>query len=256
MKLFYKEYGSGGKPLIILHGMLGNGRNWHTIATRLAERRRVIVPDLRNHGRSPHSDSHTLADMVEDVYELQRDVEALPAVILGHSMGGLVAMEMAFRVPEAVQGIVVVDIAPRPHRAGVADVLEAMAAIPLGSLQTKKEVEEQLARAIASPLVRQFILTNLLITESGLKWRVNLPVLQSFLVESQAYRPAPGDQYDGPALFIRGGRSGYIHDEDLPLLRHHFPRVRLETAEEAGHWVHYEAPEKLLKWVEEFLAQI
>ncbi|MDQ7052826.1 MAG: alpha/beta fold hydrolase [candidate division KSB1 bacterium] len=258
MKLFYKEYANDRAELtlIILHGLLGSGRNWHTIATRLSERYRVIVPDMRNHGRSPHSETHRLADMVEDVYELQQDTGALPAVILGHSMGGLVAMEMAFRVPEALQGLIVVDIAPRPHRARVADVLEAMTGVRLHDLQTKKEVDEALAQAIASPVVRQFVLTNLMAAETGFQWRVNLPVLQRFLIESQSYRPAPTDMYEGPTLFIRGGKSGYIRDEDFSLLQHHFPRVRLETVPDAGHWVHYEAPDTLLRLVVEFLQEV
>lgn len=256
MKLFYKSYGQGPVQVVIIHGLLGSGRNWHTVAGRLGERYRVIVPDMRNHGRSPHAASHHLSDMVEDVYELLQDLDAVPAVVMGHSMGGLVAMEMAFRTPEVLQGVIVIDIVPRPHRAGVSDVLEAMAQIQVNSLESKKEAEEALARAIDNPVVRQFVLTNLVVTEAGLQWRINLPVLQAFLIESQAYRPSPTDVYEGPALFIRGGKSNYIQDDDFALIRHHFPRVRIETVEKAGHWVHYDAPDELMAIIEKFLADL
>ncbi|RMD91570.1 MAG: alpha/beta fold hydrolase, partial [Calditrichaeota bacterium] len=175
---------------------------------------------------------------------------------LGHSMGGLVAMEMAFRVPEALRGVIVVDIAPRPHYARVSDVLEAMSRIQVRTLESKKEVDQELAKAIAEPEVRQFVLTNLIVSESGLNWRINLPVLQAFLVESQAYQPAPTDIYEGPALFIRGEKSGYIRDQDFTMIQHHFPAASFKTVPEAGHWVHYENPEALIQFVEEFLQQI
>jgi len=256
MELFYKTYGQGGPPLVILHGLLGSGRNWHTVAQRLAPQRRVIVPDLRNHGRSPHSPEHSLLDMAQDVVDLQQRLDAAPAVIMGHSMGGMVAMTLAFHMPEVVHGLIVVDIGPRPHRGGVHQVLAVLSRLDLSAMTGKEQVDAALRADIPSTLVRQFLLTNLVTTPKGLRWRVNLPVLQAFLAESDAYRPAPLDVYDGPALFIRGGQSDYIRDDDFDLIRHHFPHANIETVANAGHWVHYEAPQALLALVEGFFREL
>ena len=252
MELFYKTYGQGEPALVILHGLLGSGRNWHTVAKRLAQHRRVIVPDLRNHGRSPHSPQHGLLDMAQDVVDLQHRLDAAPAVILGHSMGGMVAMAMSFHMPEVVRGVIVVDIALRPHRGGVHEVLEVLSRLDLAAMAGKDEVDAALRVSIPSTLVRQFILTNLVTTADGLQWRVNLPALRAFLTESQAFRPAPLDIFEGPALFIRGGQSDYLRDADFDLIRHHFPNARIETVANAGHWVHYDAAAALIALVQDF----
>lgn len=255
MKLFYKEYGRGDTPIIILHGLLGSGRNWHSIAASLAEQHRVIVPDLRNHGRSPHSAEHHISDMVIDIVDLQHKLSATPAVVLGHSMGGLVLMELAFRAPEQLAGAIIADIVPKPHLSGVSLVLEAMSKLELGSFSEKQEIDEALARAIDDPLVRQFVLTNVAADGDGFRWRVNLPALQRFLLESNAYRPGPTDVFDGPTLFVRGGRSNYIEESDFPLIKHHFPGADIKTVADAGHWVHYEAPAQMLKLIETFVKE-
>lgn len=254
MQLFYKEYGHGDMPIIILHGLLGSGRNWHSIAASLAERHRVIVPDLRNHGRSPHSDEHHISDMVIDIVDLQHKLSATPAVVLGHSMGGLVVMELAFRAPEQLAGAIVADIVPKSHLSGVSLVLEAMSKLDLASFAEKQEIDEALARAIADPLVRQFVLTNVA-GDDGFRWRINLPALQRFLPESNAYRPGPTDVFNGPTLFVRGGRSDYVTESDFPLIKHHFPEAEIETIAEAGHWVHYEAPAQMLQLIETFMKE-
>lgn len=256
MELFQREYGSKNPPIVILHGILGSSRNWHTIASKLANNNRVIAPDMRNHGQSPHSEVHRLTDMVADVLELQRALGATPAILLGHSMGGLVGMQTAFQASEKVLGLIVVDIAPRPHRAGVVQVIEAMARMRLHQLQSKRDAESALVNAIRNPETVQFVLTNLIIGEGGSRWRVNLPALQEFLIDSQAYQPAPTEIYTGPTLFVRGEKSNYLREEDLPMIQRHFPQARLETVAGAGHWVHYEAPDEVTVLVEEFVATI
>lgn len=252
MELFCKEYGSGNSHLIILHGLLGSGRNWHSVCASLAEKRHIIVPDMRNHGRSAHTDEHHIADMVGDVLELQNRFGLNSAFLLGHSMGGLAAMDYAFHAPERTAGLIVVDIPPRPHQARVAFVLDAMAGVKLEEMNSKSDVDDALTAAIPDPVVRQFVLMNLQSGAEGLRWRVNAPVLREFLLESQAYKPAPTSVFEGPALFIRGGRSGYVRDEDFPIIRRHFPNARIETIEEAGHWVHHDAPGEILRLVDGF----
>ncbi len=256
MELFYRRYGESGTPLFILHGLLGSGRNWHSIAKALAGRAQVVVPDMRNHGRSPHSPEHTFAAMVEDIVALkQRLFPGRHVVVLGHSMGGLVTMEMAFQAAEHLAGVIIVDIAPRPHLGGVHAVLDAMMKIDPQQFADKKAIDAALAADIPSALVRQFVLTNISSDAHGMRWRVNLPVLREFLTVSRAYQPAPGDSYAGPALFIRGERSDYIRDQDFETIRGFFPQAELVTAPAAGHWVHYENPEILLRSVRDFLAK-
>ncbi len=256
MELFFKDYGKGNRGLLILHGLLGSGRNWHTISSSLSQKRRVIAPDLRNHGRSPHSKEHHVFDMASDVIELQNKLHLKPSVILGHSMGGAVAIELALHSPEYVDGLVVVDIFPKPHRSSVLFVLNAMAEINLRDFSSKQEVDRLLARSIADPAVRQFVLTNLQSTSSGLQWRINLDVLLQFLRESQKQSLGPADVYDGPTLFIRGERSNYVLDEDIPDIKHHFPQAEILTIPNAGHWVHHDAPNEMLAAVEKFLERI
>lgn len=256
MELFYKNYGSRPAELIVLHGLLGSGRNWHTVCAGLAEKRGILVPDMRNHGRSPHAAEHHLADMVDDVLELQNRHEIQRSFLLGHSMGGLVTMDFAFRHPERVTGLIVIDISPRPHRATVAFVLDAMLGIDLRQMRSKNAIDEALARSIPDPLVRQFVMTNLHTTDAGFAWRSNVPALKAFLLESKAYQPAADNIFQGPALFIRGGRSDYVRDADFATIRHHFPEVQFETVEGAGHWVHHEAPEAILQIVSRFVDQV
>ncbi len=257
MELFYRRYGNSGTPLFILHGLLGSGRNWHGIAKALADQARVVVPDMRNHGRSPHAPDHTFVDMVDDVLELHRTLfPGEKAVVLGHSMGGLVAMEMAFQAAEYLAGVIVVDIAPRPHLGPVHSVLDAMLKIDPAQFSSKKEIDAALARDIPNTLVRQFVMTNITLEGEHFRWRVNLPVLHRFLSLSREYEPAPTDLFDGPALFIRGERSDYIRDEDFELIRHYFPKAELLTAPGAGHWVHYENPHMLLQAVQDFLSRL
>lgn len=253
MELFYKEYGTSGAELIVLHGLLGSGRNWHAVCSSLAEKSRIIVPDMRNHGRSPHSSKHHIADMVSDVLDLQNRHNMSKSFILGHSMGGLVAMDFAFHVPNRTRGVIVVDISPRPHRGAVAFVLDAMAALELSEMRSKNEIDEALAISISNPLVRQFVMTNVMSDGGHFKWRANVPVLKAFLLESQAYEPAVGSVFEGPALFIHGGRSDYVRDEDFELIRHHFPQARIEKVADVGHWVHHEAPDAILSLVNAFI---
>jgi pimeloyl-ACP methyl ester carboxylesterase len=253
MELFCKEYGTGDSHLIVLHGLLGSGRNWHTICSGLADKHHVLAPDLRNHGHSPHSEEHHISDMVDDVLDLQQKFHASPSAVLGHSMGGLAAMDFAFYTPEKTAGLIIVDIPPRPHQASVAFVLDAMAGVKLEEMNSKNEVDDALTAAIPDPVVRQFVLTNLRYDANGFRWRVNVPVLQKFLLESQAFQPAPTSLFEGPALFIRGGRSGYVRDEDFPIIHRHFPNARIETIEKAGHWVHHDAPDEILWLVDGFM---
>ncbi|KAA3610970.1 MAG: alpha/beta fold hydrolase [Calditrichaeota bacterium] len=255
MKLFQQIYGEDDPAIIILHGILGSGRNWHTAAKILAANHRVIVPDLRNHGRSPHSDMHRIAGMVDDVISLQQQTQASPSILLGHSMGGLIACEVAFQSSMTVQALIVVDITPRSHRGDVIKILTAMKNIDLSSIKNKNEVDEKLSPSIPDPIIRQFILTNLS-TDGEFKWRVNLPALYDYLIDMRAYSPAPSNVYNGPALFLRGERSDYIQQADEKIIQQHCPQAEIVTIPNAGHWVHYDNLPALVSEVKSFIEKV
>ncbi len=241
----------------MLHGLFGSAANWRSIASSLVQTERgrwqVILPDLRNHGASPHTPSHHYGEMMADVLSLmdQRGIER--AHILGHSMGGKVAMLMASRAAERVASLIVVDIAPREYAPLHLDLLSAMQAMPLHALTTRVDASRWLETRIAHPLVREFLLTNLVRDADGrLHWRINLPTLDMAYHDLNAM-PFLDRLYDGAALFIRGGHSDYVRDADLPLIRQSFPQACVVSLPLAHHWPHIEAPKAFLAALQAFL---
>lgn len=255
MKLHFRSYGSG-RPLIILHGLFGSLNNWHTLAGRLAEGRLVLSVDLRNHGDSPHSEEFSFQAMAEDLREFMDDRGLTRASLLGHSMGGKTAMEFALRYPSAVEGLVVIDIAPRAYPPGHDEILDAMASLDLSAYASRSAIEKALEPLISDLRVRQFVLTNLRRVEEGrYNWKINLSSLRSNYAEIIKAQNSE-TPFRGPTLFIRGGNSYYIRPEDVTSLLELFPSATVSTISGAGHWVHADAPEKLLPLVEEFLSKL
>ena len=249
---------SAGVPLVILHGFLGAGGNWHTLARRFATRRTVLVPDARNHGRSPHTDAFSYEAMAADVGAVL-DAHGLDrAAFVGHSMGGKTAMHLALTRPERVERLVVVDIAPGVSPASHAPILDALAEIDLARLTQRAEVEAALASNVPDADTRGFLLKSLQRTPDGFRWALNVPVLRAHTGTVGAgiagTLPASIRPYAGPTRFVRGGRSRYVTDADLPEIERLFPTADLVTIEGAGHWVHAEAPDALFEAVEAFLA--
>ncbi|RTQ53555.1 alpha/beta fold hydrolase [Hymenobacter gummosus] len=253
--LHYREQGQG-RPLVVLHGLFGTLDNWQTLARRWAEQFRVILVDLRNHGRSPHSEEHSYTLMAQDVLALFEQLQ-LPAdtTLLGHSMGGKVAMRFALDNPERVRQIVVVDIAPRFSDMEHQDeVIEGLNALDFKSIENRQQADDALAQHIRQVDTRQFLLKNLYRREdNSFAWRINLPVLTAAVAalgeEIKADQP-----FLKPALFIRGGKSDYVTAEDklhgIPAL---FPNSQVETVVDAGHWVHAEKPEEVYQLVTAFV---
>ncbi len=254
MKLHYSEYGGPKWTLLILHGLLGSERNWHTVARRLTPDFHMIIPDLRNHGQSGHDEEHGIQVMCDDIEELVEDLDLDPFFLLGHSMGGHVAMEYAYRHPGRLKGLVIEDIAPRGYASGLVDILEGMSALHLSNYREKKHVEEALRTAIPDPAVRHFVLTNLVRNGDRLYWRVNLPALLEFTQnEIRRFESTPGDVYDGPTLFVGGMNSKYRLDADEHVIRRHFPTAEIRMVENAGHWIHHEAADVFCDIVKRFL---
>jgi esterase len=255
MDLHYKTFGQG-PPLIILHGLLGSLDNWQSLGKQLAESHTVFLVDQRNHGRSPHHEEIDYALMAEDLREFMEKHWIYEAVLLGHSMGGKTAMRFALDHPDMVERLIVVDIAPRAYPPHHQHIFDALLAIDLSKAESRQAVEEALVRILNEPAsMPQFLMKNLTREKDGrFRWKMNLPALHRqlgrLMEEIRAEEPC-----DKPALFVRGALSNYVADDDLRDIQALFPRARLETAAGAGHWVHADAPERLLELITDFLAE-
>ncbi|HEX4349676.1 MAG TPA: alpha/beta fold hydrolase [Verrucomicrobiae bacterium] len=252
MQLYFKESGQG-QPVILLHGLFGSSDNWHTIAARLAEKFHVFAPDQRNHGQSPHSAEMDYPLMAADVDEFftARGVES--AMVIGHSMGGKTAMQLALQFPQRVHKLVVADIAPRAYAPAHDKIFAALLALDLASFQNRTQMEEALAPEIPGLVLRRFLLKNLGRSPAGgFFWKINLQGLAEnyWRLREPVIGAGP---FTGPTLFIRGGKSDYVQAEDEPLIREWFPAARIETIAEAGHWLHADKPEEFLRLVLGFL---
>ncbi len=252
MLLNFKEYGSG-EPLIILHGFLGSLDNWHTLATKFGAYFRTFAIDQRNHGKSFHSESHSLQTMVDDLKEFIQYHNLKNVNLLGHSMGGKVVMEFALQNPDLANKIIVADIAPRKYKAGHDDVFAALHAVDLSKIETRKQAEEAMIPYLPDFGVRQFVLKNLDRNENGdYKWKMNLRVLYRDY-EEVTKEIEGGRSFENPVLFLKGSNSLYIKETDIPKISELFPYFKLETIENAGHWLHAEQPEKVYQLVINFL---
>jgi esterase len=253
MRIHFQSYGHGD-PLIILHGLFGSLENWHSISQKLAPDFQVLPVDQRNHGRSPHVAEMSYQLMSEDLKEFVVEQKLGAVHLLGHSMGGKTAMLLALTYPESVQKLVVVDIAPRAYSERHREILSALSSLDLSSFKSRAEMESQLASSIPDLAVRRFLLKSVKRDEAGaFYWQMNLPAIEANYArlseEIASQRP-----FEKPTLFIRGERSNYIRDEDLPAIKKLFPRVEHCKIAGAGHWVHAEAPEAFLRTVREFLS--
>lgn len=245
MDLFSRDLGGAGRPpLVLLHGILGSSRNWQTAGRDLAVRYHVRALDLRNHGGSPQAEEMTYGAMVDDVVAWL-DAQGLGRVtLLGHSMGGKVAMLLACRHPERVERLVVVDIAPKDYDWGGRQRREfaAMNALELAGLRSRAEAEGRLEAAVPDWALRKFLTTNLERTGDGpWRWTVNLPALTEALPALEKNSLGPADRFAGPARFIVGGKSAYVRPADQAAIHAHFPAARIETIPESGHDPHMQA---------------
>lgn len=241
MLLHYREIGSG-KPLMILHGLFGFSDNWQTHAKKLSEYFRVILVDLRNHGHSPWSEDFSYELMASDVHELTEHLNLDKFILLGHSMGGKVAMHYAQQWEDKLEKLIVVDIGIKEYPMHHQHILAGMHAVDPIKIKARSEAETLLHTYIDSEGVIQFLLKNLYWKEKGvLAWRMNLKVLEREMNEILA--AVPSFEVLTPTLFIRGELSNYIIDDDWQDIEQLFPDSDLVTIANAGHWVHAEAPE-------------
>ncbi|MFZ9981037.1 MAG: alpha/beta fold hydrolase [Cyclobacteriaceae bacterium] len=251
MQLFHRVYGSG-KPVVILHGLFGSSDNWMTQARMLGEHYSVYTIDLRNHGLSPHNDRHDYEAMAEDVRAFIKTQNLVPAAVIGHSMGGKVAMKLAIDHPELVSKLVVVDIVPKVYPPHHNRIVEGLLSLHPENLTTRQEADEKLSAFVTQPDVRQFLLKNLSRKpEGGFSWKINLKVIADNM-EDVLGDPVHGPAFMGPVLFLMGSRSDYFKPGDEVRISNHFPDNRIDFLD-TGHWLQAEQPKAFVKKVSEFL---
>ncbi len=260
MKLNFKELGEENTQngsLVIIHGLFGMLDNLMTIGRKFAEKYHVYLLDLRNHGRSEWDEAHTYADMALDLHQfIQNQQINQPLFVLGHSMGGKVAMQFAANYPTGLTKLIVVDIAPRAYSVHHQSILDALNSIDLQQISHRNEAEEVMVKAGLDIGTQQFLMKNLYRTEDDkFAWRMNLAVLTEKIAsvgEELHYR----FPIELPTLFVRGGKSQYIQNEDDTAIKDIFPAVQIVTVAGAGHWVHAEKPEQMYAVVMAFLNEI
>lgn len=257
MALFYREYGNaqeGRPPLVFLHGLFGSSANWRGIARRFEDRYRVLVPDLRNHGQSPHHDDVSYAAQVLDVLDLFERLDVSTAILVGHSMGGKLAMHLALSEGARVAGLVCVDISPvRYPEDRFGPIFEGLAAVAPDTLESRRQADERLSEFQPIRAVRSYLLQNLLKESSGWRWRLNLSALEQGMPIISDFDVPADVSYLGQAVFAYGGSSPYVKPEHAERIRQLFPYARLRQIAGAGHWVYADQPDAFSNVLDRFL---
>lgn len=242
-----------GKPLLILHGFLGSGDNWITLGRKFSENFEVHLIDLRNHGRSFHDDEMDIEVMCQDILNYCEHYNIENINIIGHSMGGKVAMHLAVHHPILVAKLIIVDIAPKAYKRRHDFIFKALQAVDFSKQKTRQEVDTVIAKFIEKESYRQFLMKAVFRkTRETLAFRFNLSVfIENYgnIIETLP----PYSQYEGPVLFLKGSLSDYILDSDLPLIEAHFPNSELIEINNASHWLHAEKPIIFYNTCSEFL---
>lgn len=253
MQLNYKEFGAG-QPMVILHGLYGSSDNWQTHGKKLAKYFHVFILDLRNHGLSGWSNTHTYKSMAADVYEFITEHQLRDVILMGHSMGAKVAIEYAVAYPETLKHLIAVDMGikaypyPKEHERRI----RGLEAINLSTLTSRREANEQLAQYEEHNTIRMFLLKNLYRkTQNQWAWHFNLPVLAKSLNEIVSVSPRKETKIN--TLFIHGGKSDRVLPSDYSDIQKVFPLVQFYKIPSADHWIHAEAPEEFLKAILDFL---
>lgn len=255
MKLYANVIGRSGKPLLILHGLFGMGDNWKTLGKRFSEEYgfQVHLIDLRNHGRSPHTEEFNYTVMAQDIQEYCQNQNFDKIVLIGHSMGGKTAMHFAVNSPELLEALVVVDIAPKYYPPHHQTILKGLNALQEQNFSSRRKADKVLQNYIDNQGIRQFLLKNLYWKEKGkLALRMNLPVIEHY-IDEVGKAIAEKQYYNKATLFVKGQNSAYIQREDRALLKKHFPKSQLLSIKNADHWVHAEKPDEFFDGVVGFL---
>lgn len=258
----YKVFGQG-QPIIIIHGLYGMSDNWLPFAKRVQSQYRVYLVDVRNHGSSPHTETHTYEDICSDILLFLKNHNIEKATLMGHSMGGKAAMLFALQNPERVSSLIIVDIAPVNYQSQMcdsqiynhSDIIKAMLKLEVGKIKNRTEAEVSLNQYVDDIRTTRFLLKNLVKTEEGYRWRLNLKTLQSFLTnivagfDSKNLEPVTLF----PVLALKGSNSNFITYEGEKAICKYFPLAKIVTIKGAGHWLHAEKPDEFYETVNSFL---
>jgi pimeloyl-ACP methyl ester carboxylesterase len=251
MILNHKIIGEG-EPLIILHGLFGMLDNWQRFAKQISERYQVILVDQRNHGKSFRSEEFNYDLLANDIIRLMDHLSIEQAHILGHSMGGKTTMEIATKFPQRVDSFIVVDIAPKIYKGDHQFIFDSVLSIDVDAAETRKEIDEHLAKSIKEMGVRLFLMKNLKRKkEGGFEWKANFPILKNCYVNIMGNSLEKTS--DAKGIFIKGSLSSYILTNDESAIKKYFPNSTIAEVEGAGHWVHADKPQELFNLVADFL---
>ena len=253
MKLAFAEYGEG-PPLIILHGLFGSGRNWTSIAKKLAANWRVLTVDLRNHGASPWDGEMNYAVMADDVLALIEAEKLDKPVLLGHSMGGKTAMMTALTDLDAIGAMIVADIAPVSYGRSHEPYVDALRAIDLAAVKRRGDADAALRDTVPEAGLRGFLLHNLIFEDDGPRWRLNLDAIDRNMDALMGFPDRPdGTVYSGPSMFVVGANSDYVQPDHHATIRRLFSEASILLIADAGHWLHAEKPAEFFDLVSRFL---
>ena len=252
MQLNFKKTGQG-KPLVILHGLFGSADNWLSIAKGLDKDYTLYLVDLRNHGDSGQAEEWDYQVMADDLTEFMEEQGLEKTHLLGHSMGGKTAMTLALNHPEKVDRLIVVDIAPRFYPVHHQSILDGLNAIDTDQLQSRKQADDILSQYVEEKGTRQFLLKSLGRDGQGkFVWKINLPIITE-KIENVSQAIESENSFDHPTLFITGANSRYVQDKDKADIERYFPNSNIIKIKNAGHWIHAEQPEAVIKTVQAFL---
>ena len=247
MKLHYKKMGSG-QPLIILHGLFGSSDNWQTHGKKLAEYFEVYLVDQRNHGKSDWSDAFSYELMAADLFEFVQEHNLEDFILMGHSMGGKTAMYFAQEHEDLLEKLIVVDMGVKSYPVHHDRILEGLKSLDLSTIDSRGDAQKALAEYINDASIRQFLLKNLYWKSKGqLAWRINIPVLDEKIDE--IVKELPHKEVLTDTLFMRGGKSNYILEEDIVRIKSYFPVSEIYSIASASHWIHAEAPTEFIEKV-------
>lgn len=255
MQLNHKKYGTSGQTLLILHGLFGSSDNWMSIAKKLEDTHQIYVLDLRNHGQSPWSDEWDYEVMSEDIKAFVAAHHLKDFIVLGHSLGGKVAMHYACKYgnEDGLQKLIIVDISTRAYPVHHRQILDALTGLDLSQIKGRKDADDALKTTLPELGVRQFLLKNLQRNEDNtFSWQVNLDVINQ-KIENVGEAVPKAYTFEKQTLFIKGEKSDYIHNDELSKLQVNFPNAALESIAQAGHWVHAERPDAFLEVLSSFL---
>jgi len=254
LTLYSRKVGENGPDFVVLHGLFGSGKNWRSFAGSLEEDFQVWTLDARNHGDSPHADSMSYQQMAEDVVRFFDGNELENVILLGHSMGGKTAMQLALRFPDRIAALIVVDIAPvcYDHQQKQLKLIEAMQGLHLEAEMSRSDIEKKLALKIPEKRLLSFLMTNLYRQNGQFQWRIGLEQIAAGMPYLLNY-PEVNSVFEGPVQFIGGENSAYLKFEYHALIRKKFPESRITMLKNCGHWLHIEQPAAFQKTVNEFL---